>query len=362
MNKDIIKENLTLDDIHSIIFELGGEPEYTNFGLLCATICHNKPGEGSKKLYYYDNTKLFRCYTGCQETFDIFELVIKAKYIQNNENYSLLKAIYYIANKFGFVEDFEIKDEGIQDWKFIDTYSETKGLTATLEIPKLKIFNGNILKNFLYPIIDPWEQEHISREVIKKNLIGYYPPTDQITIPHFDIDGNLVGIRGRFLSKEDADRYGKYRPLFINKILYSHPLGYNLYNLNNSKKVIEKSKIAIVYEGEKSCLLHQTYFGEDLDFSVACCGSSISDAHIQLLTTCGAEEIVIAYDRQFQEIEDKEFQHLTKNLIKLYNKYKNYVKISIIFDKDKITPYKASPIDCGKEIFLQLFNNRITHL
>jgi hypothetical protein len=40
-------------------------------------------------------------------------------------------------------------------------------------------------------------------------------------------------------------------------------------------------------------------------------------------------------------------------------KYKNYVNISFIFDKKMITGYKDSPIDCGKEIFLHLFKERI---
>jgi hypothetical protein len=77
------------------------------------------------------------------------------------------------------------------------------------------------------------------------------------------------------------------------------------------------------------------------------------------LVESGAEEIIVAFDRQFQEIGDKEFQHLKTNLLKLHNKYKNFVKITFIFDKNMITGYKASPIDEGPEKFLQLFKERI---
>ena len=110
---------------------------------------------------------------------------------------------------------------------------------------------------------------------------------------------------------------------------------------------------------EKSCLLYKTYFGLENDISVACCGSAVSAYQIQLLQECGAEEIVIAFDRQFKEIGDEEFQRLKKNLIKLRNKYKNFVTISFMFDKNMITGYKDSPIDCGKDKFLQLFKERI---
>lgn len=190
-------------------------------------------------------------------------------------------------------------------------------------------------------------------------MIGFYPGGDQITIPHFDINGRFIGLRGRTLCKEEGERYGKYRPLKVGKDLYNHPLGMSLYNLNNSKDNIKLIKKAIVFEGEKSTLLYQSYFGLENDISVACCGSSLSTYQVQELIDVGAEEIIIAFDRQFKEIGDEEFQHLKKNLLKLRTKYKNYVNISFIFDKNMITGYKSSPIDHGPKIFMELFKDRI---
>ena len=68
-----IREALTDDNVFELLHEWGGDPTPAPFGYLCATICHNPPGEGSRKLYYYTNTGLFRCYTGCDCYFDIFE-------------------------------------------------------------------------------------------------------------------------------------------------------------------------------------------------------------------------------------------------------------------------------------------------
>lgn len=110
---------------------------------------------------------------------------------------------------------------------------------------------------------------------------------------------------------------------------------------------------------EKSVLLYGSYFGPENNISVACCGSNLSVYQVQLLLDAGAEEIIIAFDRQFQERGDKEFQHLTANLTKIHNKYKSFATISFIFDKNMITGYKDSPIDCGRDIFLQLFKERI---
>ena len=110
---------------------------------------------------------------------------------------------------------------------------------------------------------------------------------------------------------------------------------------------------------EKSCLLYQTYFGFDNDISIACCGSNISAYQMQLLLDAGAQEVIIAFDRQFQNVGDKEFIALKKKITKIYDKYKNYITISFIWDKKMITGYKASPVDEGKNKFLQLFIERI---
>ena len=78
-NKDELKAKLELEQIYDLLEVWGGEPEYNKDGLVSQTICHNLPGEGSRKLYYYPNTTLFHCFTGCADepSFDIFQLCIK---------------------------------------------------------------------------------------------------------------------------------------------------------------------------------------------------------------------------------------------------------------------------------------------
>ena len=89
--------------------------------------------------------------------------------------------------------------------------------------------------------------------------ICYNPISEGIVIPHYDINGNLIGIRERTLIKEN-EVYGKYRPAIIGGKMYNHPLGFSLYNLNNSKKAISQFQKAIVFEGEKSTLLYQKIY------------------------------------------------------------------------------------------------------
>ena len=361
-DKSEIRNSLTLDNIFDLLQEWGGDPEYSTFGILCSTICHNAPGEGSKKLYFYDNTGLFRCYTGCDSFFDIFELTTKVAAIQWDKEFDLNDAVRWIAQRFGFAgrqEDMP-EEESLADWKVLANYERIQDIELKTNEVVLKEYDDIILSRFNYNVkIDPWLNEGIKQDSLNQAMIGFYPGGDQITIPHFDINGRFIGLRGRTLCAEEGELYGKYRPMRVNQQLYNHPLGMNLYNLNNSKNNIKIMKKAIIFEGEKSCLLYQSYFGLDNDISVACCGSSVSAYQMQLLMECGAEEIIVAFDRQFQEIGDNEFQHLKKNLLRLRDKYKNYVSVSFMFDKNMITGYKDSPIDCGPQTFLQLFKERI---
>jgi len=141
----------------------------------------------------------------------------------------------------------------------------------------LKEYDDTILSRFNYDVkIRPWLDEGISQEVLNNAEIGYFPGADQITIPHFDKDGRFIGLRGRYLCEADCELYGKYRPVYTNGQLYNHPLGMNLYNFNNSRRNIPRVKKAIVFEGEKSVLKYQTYFGFDCDISAACCGSNLT--------------------------------------------------------------------------------------
>ena len=71
------------------------------------------------------------------------------------------------------------------------------------------------------------------------------------------------------------------------------------------------------------------------------------------------KEIIIAFDKQFQKTGDKEWEKWVIKLKTLYNKYGNYINISYMFDKDNLLGYKDSPVDCGKDTFIQLFNKRI---
>ena len=377
-NKDEIKNNLTIEQIFDLVAELGGDPIMSGNGsfFTSRTICHNAVGEGSHKLYYYDNTKLFQCYTDCAGSFDIFELIMKVKNINNefkiyyNEegaptprDWQLFDAVHYVAFYFNIESEDENEDfnslKKLPDWDLFLKYEKRqKKLESSKQIIELNTYDESILKFLPHPRILPWEKEGMDFNVLSKRGIAYNPVTHGIVIPHYDMYNNLVGIRERTLIKEE-EKFGKYKPSILNGKMYNHPLGFNLYNLNNSKEAIKILKKVIVFEGEKSPLLYASYFGIENDITVATCGSSLLSNQMQLLLSLDVDEVIIAFDKQFQQIGDEEWKRLVKNLTNLHTKYGKYVQISYMFDKTNLIGYKDSPIDCGKEKFLQMFNERV---
>ena len=363
-DKDSLKKELTLEQIYDLLAELGAEPILKDSCIICKTICHNSDlTNASHKLYYYPNTDLFHCYTGCGDaSFDIYELIQKIYLNRGYKNFTLGKAIAYVARYFGYTPDtfsFEENEiEPLEDWKIINAKKRKEENKYNQQID-FKIYDEKILKFLPQPHIIPWEKEGIKYSIMKSRNIRYDPVNIGVVIPHYNANNQLIGIRERTLVKED-EIYGKYRPALIGGVLYRHPLGLYLFNLNNSKNNISQIKKAIVVEGEKSCFLYASYFGEENDITVACCGSNLISSQIKLLLQLGVQEIIVGFDKQFQEIGDLEWEKWIIKLKTINNKYSGYTKISFLFDKWNLLNYKDSPLDKGKDVFLELFKKRVT--
>ena len=364
-NKDEIKNSITDEQIFQFLKEHGGEPEWKGANIVSRTICHNRiEDEASHKLYYYANTKLFKCYTGCEETggFDIFDLIRKIGKIQDHIEYTLYDAEIVAINAFclDVAENFSEERKSNRDFEILDKYEKNNLKRNDEKVVNLKFYDPKVLENLPYKRIKPWVDDGITEEVMKSRGIRFDPYNYGVVIPHWDMNFNLLGIRERTLVQEE-EKNGKYRPAIINHKMYNHPLGFNLYNLCFSKDNIRRFKTAIIGEGEKFCLGYASYFGVDNDITVACCGSSLIEYQVKLLLALGVEEIVIAFDKQFKEPGDAEYFKWVKKLTAISQKYSKYVTISFMFDKDNNKlGYKESPIDGGKEIFLQMFKERFT--
>ncbi len=337
------KQSLTDSEIVRLLSVLGSS-SYIDSGnaLIFDTVCHNLE-EGSKKLYYYKESKLFKCYTECCESFDIFSLVIK-NHQQKGLSFSFSEASRWISKTLGI---FFIDPEPPKEEVFFREES--------LEKKELSIYEDKIIDRLPFYIIYDWHKEGIDKLSLERYNIRVNPVSSTVIIPHYNINGELVGIRQRILAEEDS-HLGKYRPAYINGISYPHALSYNLYGIHLNKENIKKEKKAIVFEGEKSVIYLDKY---ENSIALSCCGSNISSYQIDLLKELGVKEIVVAFDKEFLEEGDSLFIRQMETFSKMYNKYKGDIYFSFIVDLYNKLDYKDSPVDKGEEVFDFLYKNRI---
>ena len=105
-NKELsekIKQGLSIEQVQDLLYSLGGNPMIKGEMIMAQTICH---GGHSHKLYYYNNTKLFRCYTNCGDAFDIFDLILKVKQV---DGVVIKKVVTKKLVKIPQVLEFKIK-------------------------------------------------------------------------------------------------------------------------------------------------------------------------------------------------------------------------------------------------------------
>lgn len=362
--REEILDGLTLEKVFDLLQELGGEPEVLpekNL-IVSRTICHNSCC-GSKKLYYYHESRTFHCFTECGSNFSIFDLMIKVHMLKG-ESFSISEAISFVGKYFGITPTiFEKKSFDFfkhKSWEILENYESLDNKRKQYERQDEKIVleeKENIIQHYPVCEIASWKKEGISFDTIKRFHIKFDPIQYGALIPHYDENNRLVGIRQRTLVKEQED-FGKYRPYVNSQYDFRHPLSLNLFGLNKTKENIRKIKKAIVYEGEKSVLLQDSLFGEGSNFSCASCGCSLNEYQVRILLSYGVEEIIIGYDRQFVEIGDEEYIKWIEKLAKIRKKYSHYCKITFLFDEYDILQYKSSPIDEGKEKFLRLMRQR----
>lgn len=367
MDANTLKEQLSTEDvIHFVVEALGSNGNlWDSYGNpIFQTVCHNPPGTGSYKLYYYSDTKTFVCYTECGGGgLDIFALTEKAKGLDFKEAFNFVCRFFGIdTRKKGFEIEQNIQEpidgDLLKTFEFYDSFNEKqKGKKELPEIPEGFL---NFFGNPVTPV--EWKREGISPEVLYQFGIRT-DGCDKIIIPHRTKDGILRGIRGRTFNPIELANGCKYMPVYVEKTGYGHPLGENLYGLYENQKAIKEVQKIIVYESEKSVLMNNTIYG-DLSYAVATCGSNITASQQQLILESGAKELILAYDRE-NPIKDGSEENFLKikayeeKLLKQVQPLANVMNISIVFDYEGVLEPKMSPIDKGQETLEYLLKRKI---
>jgi hypothetical protein len=189
---------------------------------------------------------------------------------------------------------------------------------------------------------------------MEKFNIRYSAPQNKIIIPHYNPDGELVGIRGRALNEWEVENVGKYMPIQIEGKWYSHPLSLNLYGLNWTKDNIKRTGTCFLVEAEKSVLQMESW---DLpNCAAAVCGSQFNKHALKLLMqTARPREVVICFDKEEKPGSEDYFYKLWN----IGKKYQNYCDFSFIYDRENLLELKDSPTDHGADVFWKLYKRRV---
>lgn len=356
VNTKRLKANLKTQDYEKI-FKALDIPIYSKGQKYWSlyTACHHKNGyDGSPKLLYYPSTGFFQCLTQCSASFDIIALVQRRLAILNKSS-SFMDSINTILEITGLeIEDVKrLNKPNVCNWqdgleKFIRFRQ-----TGTMS----KVFDKSILQSLdkIYP--QGWIDEGISIETMAKYQIGYYGRSQCTTIPCFDKEGNLIGIRVRNWNPEEISGR-KYMPLILmNGETYQFPTNNTFYNINWVWPEIERTGVVTLVEGEKSCMKADTWYGNKSNV-LALYGSQIGMFRRNQLIQMGVHEINLALDSDYHTFGDEDYIKFEAKMIKLAKLFQGYAKVNVIYNNLGLDGYKCSPFDFDKETFEKLYANR----
>jgi hypothetical protein len=344
--KEII-DNLKIESVIELMKRLGAD-RYQDAGghIIFPTICHNvDASDASMKLYFYKNSKLFQCYTSCG-TMSIFKF-LKHYYEERDIEYDWVTDIYNViidCSNFNPNMGFSVPKYKSLKEKYGQERKE-------MRLPE---YNRGAMDTFIKRYPPEWLNDGITREAMDKYNIKYSISQNKIIIPHLDVDGRLVGIRGRALNDWEIENVGKYMPIKLEQTWYKHPLSMNLYGIHENKETIKRNRVVYVFESEKSVLQFESFNMPHC--AVAVCGSQFNKYQLNiLLKHCAPNEVVICFDSEEEAGETKYFD----KLYALCKKYTQYCQFSFIYDRQGLLGAKDSPSDRGEETFKKLLEKRV---
>lgn len=353
-----ILDMITTSDIVQLVSKFG-IPEtsirYYNNQLIMPTGCHNEIiGTAKHKLYYYEDSKKFHCYTCCG-SMNPFEFVVQA-YRTRGIKYSLSNAAIIIERiiqerlRDGFAivtPPSNVKKEIEEDWH--------KSLTE---------YNPSIMNCFSRnkKYLKVWEKEGISFDAMDKFGIKFDMIRNRMVIPIYDDKGVFVGAKVRNFNQEDIENGRKYMPLIHNNEIYTYDKGKILYGLNFNKKNIKNAKRAIIFESEKSTILYESLYVGNKAVSIG--GSNVSVYQTELLKQYKVETVVLALDNDYSLLPNENGEY--DKYFGLYKMLKEANKldakgfnVEIVYDwEQSFLENKDAPIDKGREIWNKLYRNR----
>lgn len=357
INTKTLKARLKLPDYEKL-FKALNIPIYTKgykYWTLY-TACHNRdPYKGSPKLLFYFDTGMLQCLTQCSCSMDVISLTQKRLKLLSKPC-SFIDVINFIIETTGLEIDTvkRISAPHICDWSGLEKFVRFRSTGSTLEP-----YDKSILNQLEHSIPQQWIDEGISPETMVKYQIGYYDRLDATTIPCFNQQGELIGIRCRHWRPDEIEE-GKYRPLsLLDGMTFKFPTNQVFYGINWNWGEIERTGHVILAEGEKSVLKADTWWGEK-NITLARYGGALGLQRRNQLIKLGVNHVTIADDSDFTEIGDNEaYNKFEKKVLSIAKLFKGYAKVDVVYNNIGLhNAYKASPFDFDEATYNLMWENR----
>ncbi len=326
---DVVLENAGFHDIQHLSDEVRcALPERNNRSSVSVKLNHNLSTAIYSKNYYGD------LFGALGETLDM----------------SFKETLVYVSSLFGLSNGKYVASENPLNDLLAFTSSNRNSDNSNN-----KQFDKEILNNFIPLPHDSLFYEGISPDACRLFNVCFDPEKSRIIFPHFDWENGdkIVGIKGRttfdkeIIEELNIPKYWNY--------IKGYKKTHNLYGFNLSRDNLEKSKMIILFEAEKS-VLKQFTITKGKGYSVALGGHSISEEQVEFIlkNTPGDCEVVLAFDKDV--ITDPDFGE--EGFKEIADKFKPFRKVSYICDKYNVLGEKDSPIDKGVKLWNVLLDFR----
>ncbi len=319
------------------------------------TACHNKdPYKGSHKLLFFLDSGMFQCLTKCSASFDCIALVQKRLALLSQPN-SFIDAINFIVETTGLEADTikRINKPTICDWSNLERFARFKSTGSTLTP-----YNKRILNQLDKRIPQQWIDEGISPETMAKYRIGYYERTGATTIPCFDKQGQLVGIRVRNWNEQELAAGRKYTPLMLlDETIYKFPTNQVFYGINYNAPEIERTNTVFLVEGEKTVLKFDTLYNEK-NIALAMYGKNLGSARRNQLIQLGVNKVVYIPDNDWIGKSQADFDNWEQEIIRFGKQFNGYAQVEVVWDNLGLLNPKDNAMDGDKETWEKLYKNR----
>ena len=276
--------------------------------------------------------------------------------IQND----LYNAKQWIVDQLGYhnlVGQEVKKTSNINNW-LKNTNKNRKKRKKIDEQKPNRVLSEEILQQYEFKPYYGWFKEGILLSTQIEWETGYDKYSSRVINPVRNINGELIGVKGRATLKG-------YNPDQKYLYLYNCNKSIELYGLWKTLPFILEKREIIVFEGYKSVM---KAWQMGYKHCVSMEGDDLSDHQIALIKSLGIDiKIVLAYDKDkfFKVIEDektgkKEKVYSMDDIKSQAAKFTNRKVFSIMDNNNELDEKeKHSPVDLGIKVWNRVYENRI---